>query len=124
MARQTVSEQDLNRMAVRGAKVRRKSSAVPTKEEVAATAPPPTPPTPPQAPPDNSMPMASMAASSNAINQQLASIVEQNSQTIMGLQDDLRRQMMHQPKKTPWDFFVYRDRSKLIERVRAVPVES
>lgn len=116
-----ISENEANRMKVRGTKMRRKSSAVPSREEVAAAAPP-APPAPP--PVDNSIPMASMAASSDAINQQLGAIVAQNSQTISAMQDDLRRQMMHRPKKTPWDFFIHRDRNKLIERVRAEPVET
>ena len=116
-------------MAVRGAKVKRRSSPVPSAAEVAVSesrAPVPPSPELASAPPpvDNSIPFASMAASSAAINRHLGEIVAHNSRVIEGLQDDLRRQMVKSPGRKPWRAMVIRDRSKLIHYVDLIPLDN
>jgi len=124
VARQKISQQDLNKLGIRGAKITRKSSPVPTSAEVAASEPP-RPPAPVPAPqPDNSIPFASMAASSDTINQRLGAIIEQNSSMMAGMQDDLRRQMVKSPGRKPWRATVHRDRTRLIDYVDLVPLET
>ncbi len=130
MARQKITETELNKMAVRGAKVTRRSSPVPSAAEVAesesrapvrpspelASAPPPVS--------DSSIPMASMAASMTAINKQLGDIVEHNSRVMEGMQDDIRRQMVKSPGRKPWRAYVKRDRTRLIDYVDLIPLET
>ena len=115
-------------MAIRGAKITRRSSPVPSAAEVAASesrAPVPPSPELASAPPpvNNSVPMASMAASMTAINRQLGDIVSHNSRVIEGIQDDMRRQMVKSPGRKPWRAKVVRDRTRLIDYVDLIPLE-
>ena len=121
MTRPRISEIDLNRLAVRGAKVKRQSP-VPTAAEVAASEsveselsrPEPAPPSPPPTV-DNSIPFASMAASMNAINRQLDETIKHNSRVI----DDFRNELAKEqpPKSRPKRLQVVRDRTRLIDHV-------
>ena len=111
-----ISEQELNLKGLGGAKITRRPA--PGLAEVSAPAPPA-----PPAPVDNSIPMASMAASMNAINAQLGDIVAHNSRVIEGLQDDMRRQMVKSPGRKPWRAKVIRDRNRLIDYVDLIPLE-
>ena len=105
-----ISEKELNRMAMTGAKVKRKPvSRVPTASEIAAQTPTEAPEPAPAAPPDSSIPLASMQAM-GAMNQQLARVVEQNTRAIAGLHGQIT-----QPKPKLRRLKVVRDRmSKLI----------
>jgi hypothetical protein len=114
-----ISQQALNRMAVRGAKIKRKSSPVPTPEEVRAAEPPPPPPAP-----DNSIPMASMAASMNIINQQLGDIVAQNSRVIEQFRTEAAQKVQERPGRQPWRAIVNRDKNKLIHYVDLIPLKT
>ena len=117
-----VTEQELNRMALKGgAKVKRNPvSRVPTESEIAASNTKPTP-TPPAAPPDSSIPFASMQASMGASNQMLAEVVENNSRVISEFRQDM------QGKKplagVAYRHTVRRGRDKLIEYVDSIPME-
>ena len=110
-------------MGVRGAKITRKSSPVPSAAEVAAAEPAPAPTPQAAQPVDNSIPMASMAASMSVINQQIGQIVEQNSRVMEGMQDDLRRQMVKSPGRKPWRLYVIRDKTRLIDYCDLIPLE-
>lgn len=114
-----ISQKRLNQMALGGAKVKRKSSPVPSAEEVKAAAPPP----PPAPAPDNSVPFASMAASMAAINSQLAETVENNTRVIEQFRKDAAAKLAENPKRQPWRAKVKRDRNKLIDYVDLIPVE-
>lgn len=116
-----ISQKRLNQMALGGAKVKRKSSPVPSAEEVRAAAPPPIPPNP--IPQDNSVPFASMAASMAAINSQLAETVENNTRVIEQFRKDAAAKLAENPKRQPWRAKVKRDRNKLIDYVDLIPVE-
>lgn len=119
MPSQNISQQELNQMGVRGSKITRRSSPVPSDAEVEAAEPPPSAP----APVDNSIPMASMAASMGVINQQLAAVVEQNSIVIESFRAQAQEKVVSQPR-LPWRATVVRDRStKLIDYVDIIPLE-
>ena len=117
-----VSEQELNRMALKGgAKVKRKPvSRVPTDSEIAAQTPTEAPVRTPDAPPDSSIPFASMQASMGHINEEMRRVVDHNSQVMVDLKTSLGKDP---PARKPWRLRVKRSPDKLIEYVDAIPVE-
>ena len=110
-----ISQKRLNQMALGGAKVKRKSSPVPSAEEVKAAAPPP----PPAPAPDNSAPLAAMAASVSAMSSQLAAALENNTKALALV----ATKPAEKPERQPWRAKVKRDRNKLIDYVDLIPVE-
>lgn len=111
-----ISQKALNQMAVRGAKVTRQTSSVPSEAEV-AVAEPPAPP-PPAAP--DPLPFASMQASMDRMGQQLTTTVENNTRAIERFGADMANQ---KPRAgVAYRATVARDRNKLIEYVDIIPM--
>ena len=111
-----ISEQELNRMAARGATITRAPKPAPAPVQQ-----PPRQPTR-AAPAQPPVPMAAMQASMNVINQQLAGVVEQNSRAIDAFRQELAKD---KPRPgIPYRHKILRDRSsKLIEYVDSIPME-